>query len=108
MIKEAMEMIEKQTRINQVDCIKFVERKHEINFVKIVSNVGCSSQIGMRIKSQELSLDVDHNCFNNKGIIAHELIHALGFDHEQNRPDRDEFVDIIYDNIVGGIKYKFK
>jgi hypothetical protein len=32
----------------------------------------------------------------------HEFIHAIGFTHEQNRPDRDSYVDVKYKNIIGG------
>ena len=36
------------------------------------------------------------------GVIIHELMHALGFLHEQSRNDRDSYVTVNYDNLKEG------
>ncbi len=41
------------------------------------------------------------------GIIVHELGHAIGFWHEQNRPDRGNYIDILYNNVEYGKSINF-
>lgn len=36
------------------------------------------------------------------GTIQHELLHALGFNHEQTRSDRDTHVRILLQNVISG------
>lgn len=36
------------------------------------------------------------------GLVLHEFGHAIGYYHEHNRPDRDNTVEIMWDNIVYG------
>ena len=35
-------------------------------------------------------------------IIVHELLHCLGFFHEQSRPDRNTFIEVKCENVQGG------
>nr|XP_049699016.1 uncharacterized protein LOC110375608 isoform X1 [Helicoverpa armigera] len=42
------------------------------------------------------------------GDIAHEIMHVLGFAHEHVRPDRDQYIKIMWDNIKPGYKKYFE
>lgn len=34
-------------------------------------------------------------------------MHALGFNHEQNRPDRDQFIDVHMENVIPSMQHNF-
>ena len=57
-------------------------------------------QQGVIGKYQDLSLA--STCWLNPGTIEHEFLHALGLFHTQNRFDRDNYVQIIWQNVQGG------
>jgi hypothetical protein len=102
-IKESMKIIEDQTRKDGFNCIKFQNRtNNETNYLNIINDRGCYSEVGKikikQKKSQLLSLDSVSGCVVKETII-HELLHALMFNHEHQRPDRDEYIQIFMDNI---------
>lgn len=61
----------------------------------------CWSFLGQTGGSQVLSLQ-SPGCMWS-GVAAHELMHALGFVHEQSRSDRDRYVSIVWRNIMTGL-----
>lgn len=80
-------------------CIRFVPRTNEMDYISIVrGNSGCWSSIGRVGGKQEVNLQTP-GCLTKPGTAIHELMHALGFLHEQNRQERDSYVTIQYQNI---------
>jgi len=78
---------------------------NEINVLKIEYGTGCSATVGFSFASKTMSLAYP-GCFHS-GIIQHELMHVLGFYHEQSRPDRDMYVTINQANIQSGHQHNF-
>ncbi len=76
--------------------ITFVLRDGEEDYIHIQSaTFNLSTGIGMIGDRQDIFVVSWNNIF----IQAHELAHALGFFHEQQRADRDSFVDIEWNNV---------
>ncbi|XP_025041121.1 astacin-like metalloendopeptidase isoform X1 [Pelodiscus sinensis] len=99
-------IIEAIQEYETLTCIHFVDRTTETDYIHISPKDGCWSYFGKIGGSQMVSV---HNggCMR-KGIIQHELNHALGMLHEQNRNDRDKYVVIAWQYISPGDFYHFK
>jgi len=85
-------------------CIRIIPRTKEVNYIQIIDDGGCYSNVGMIGGAQRLSLG--DGC-GVTGIILHEFMHALGFWHEQSRRDRDEHVTIYWDKIHDSLKKQY-
>ncbi|KAH3882757.1 hypothetical protein DPMN_006702 [Dreissena polymorpha] len=90
---------------HQKTCIRWVPRNAEKDFVHFKQISGCYSSIGRIGGEQEISLT--GYCLK-KGTAVHEMMHALGFWHEQSRPDRDNWVHVILSNVEDGKEYNFE
>lgn len=87
--------------------IRFKERTNESTYVTIRPN-GNSCNCGSATLGS----------FGNRGIIQigsrtttyvmiHEIGHTLGYIHEQNRSDRDDYVRVLFNNIQSGAEDQF-
>ncbi|CAH1794441.1 unnamed protein product [Owenia fusiformis] len=97
--------ISELTAINGVPCITFKQHEDEDDFLFLQRKSGCWSQVARRGGNQTVSLDF--GC-TRTGTIMHELLHALGFYHEQSRSDRDDYVTIYWNFISSGRKGNFE
>ncbi|XP_046688715.1 hatching enzyme 1.2-like [Homalodisca vitripennis] len=78
--------------------VKWVPRHTQKDYVKFFHfyhKETCNSLVGR--KGGEQVINLGDECFNDNGFqgaIPHEMMHALGFIHEQQRVDRDCFVKV--------------
>ncbi len=66
-----------------------------VTFTEAADGYGCWSWIGRKGGSQEIRVS---DC-ENAGLLVHEIGHAAGFYHEQQRSDRDAFITVMWDEI---------
>ncbi|XP_066297285.1 low choriolytic enzyme-like [Branchiostoma lanceolatum] len=87
-------------------CLHFVPRTDQKSYLRIRKARTCSTTVGRKGGPQTVNLN--GACAKRKGPIQHELMHTIGFLHEQSRADRDKHIKILWDNIKNGRKANFK
>ncbi|KAM9766152.1 high choriolytic enzyme 1-like [Menidia menidia] len=87
-------------------CIRFVWRRWQSSYLNFFSGTGCWSYLGRQGGRQSVSLR--RNGCLYQSTIQHEVMHALGFHHEQVRSDRDQFIQILTQNIQPGREHNFR
>ncbi|MBN2041445.1 MAG: hypothetical protein JW864_15505 [Spirochaetes bacterium] len=99
-IREAMDSWE------NVCGVRFTEVKPRSSAYKIVrvSANEWFSSIGENNSNCQM---VFGNAYSDINVIIHELGHCLGLVHEHQRPDRDQYVTVIWENILTGKEFNF-
>lgn len=109
--------VSKDMKAEILEAIKYMNEKTNLNFVPLESSYDedaivfekrsgspCSSYIG-RIGGYQPIYINESKC--GKQEVMHELLHAIGFVHEQQRVSRDSKIEILWDNIQAGNEHNF-
>ncbi|XP_041637732.1 high choriolytic enzyme 1-like [Cheilinus undulatus] len=104
---EHITIIKSLLTFHKTTCIRFVWRRwwHR-HFLYFFPGTGCWSYLGRQRRGQAISLKQDGCLYWD--TIQHEVLHALGFHHEQVRSDRDEYISIQTENILPGLEENFE
>ncbi len=100
------DMLSAMSRLEGIANLNFVQRNGEAGFIFIKQSdkpYNYSSDVGRTGGRQEIGI----TSWNNSMIICHELMHAIGFWHEQSRPDRETYVAVNYANMCPGSESQF-
>uniref|UniRef100_A0A182Y8F8 Metalloendopeptidase n=1 Tax=Anopheles stephensi TaxID=30069 RepID=A0A182Y8F8_ANOST len=94
-LKAAFAQFEERT------CVRFVPRSDELQYITITNRPeGCYSYVGRSPDPMFNQLNLQTpSCMQEVGTPVHEMMHTLGFLHEQSRPDRDDFIEIFPQNL---------
>lgn len=88
-------VIDAMNYISNMTGWSFIERTEQDDFLNFIDADNCASYLGRAGGKQNIFLS--EYCSYGAGI--HEIVHAIGVMHEQSRIDRDEYIEINYDEI---------
>ncbi|XP_065336693.1 astacin-like metalloprotease toxin 5 [Cloeon dipterum] len=110
---ERSEVFKGMNLIMQGSCIKFRPYQYytDRDYIYLrYDEVGCWSYVGRQGGGGQvvsLARNVPEGTCLYHGVVAHELLHAIGFEHMHNNYNRDDYVWIYYNNIRAGEEHNF-
>lgn len=95
--------------------MRFVNHTNETDFVTITGDTDhCSSKVGRRggeqfikLINSTVNITIGNNCFKIASI-HHEIMHLLGFFHAHKSANRDDYIRIIWENVIPDRHYKLE
>ncbi|CAJ0586640.1 unnamed protein product, partial [Mesorhabditis spiculigera] len=88
--------------IESKSCIRFLENPREdlgVPLVRVINDKTCWSRVGPHFEGPVQNISIPFGCTDSFGVIAHEILHLLGFEHTQSRADRDQHIHVFASNI---------
>ncbi|XP_053737428.1 meprin A subunit beta-like [Synchiropus splendidus] len=82
-------------------CIDFTVRETQDYFIHVQKLDGCSSSVGQQNLEKGHNISISRRCSSIDTVEEH-FLRTLGFYPEHVRPDRDDFITIVYENIQEG------
>ena len=90
--------------VEAVSDVRFVAHAGEADYIQLRDADENSSFVGRRSGRQFINVQ----SWTVRFIIVHELMHALGFRHEHQRQDRNQFIEIHFDRIRDDFAFAFE
>jgi len=99
--------------IQNTTCIRFTkidfDNEDIFPYIRFQDDNGkCGSPIGQRAAEPKFderfinTINVNDVCRKSFMAVIHELVHSLGFGHALDRPDRDEYLTVHWENVKEG------
>lgn len=88
--------------LEQETCLRFIKKSKQFNYINIYydinSTISYTDSLGKNLFFENYIV-IGENMLNEEYII-HEILHKLNFNHEHNRYDRNNYIEINWNNII--------
>ncbi|MGE3760312.1 MAG: M57 family metalloprotease, partial [Pseudobdellovibrionaceae bacterium] len=82
-----------------ISCVAYTDEVSRVHVTKDLD--GCYSSVGYNAQIKTRVFNLAPTCWIEH-IVTHELGHQIGLMHEHQRPDRDQYIEVLNQNVVSG------